>query len=75
MVTAIQRRTPGALQGRAYAAVDSLTGTPQTVSIAVGAGLSTFLDYRVLLAVLAAVMAGAGLYLLTRKTFSQPAGE
>jgi hypothetical protein len=50
-------------------------GTPQTVSIAVGAGLSTFLDYRVMLAVLAAVMAGAGLYLLTRKTFRRPAAE
>jgi hypothetical protein len=75
LVTAIQRRTPGALQGRAYAAVDTITGTPQTVSIAVGAGLSTVLDYRVLLAVLAAVMAGAGLYLLTRKTFHQPGGE
>jgi MFS family permease len=75
VATAIQRRTPGGLQGRAYAAVDALTGTPQTVSIAVGAGLSTFLDYRILLAVLAAVMAGAGSYLLTRKTFQRPDGE
>jgi hypothetical protein len=55
--------------------VDALTGTPQTVSIAVGAGLSIFLDYRILLAVLAAVMAGAGSYLLTRKTFQRSDGE
>jgi Na+/melibiose symporter-like transporter len=73
--TAIQRRTPGGLQGRVYSAVDALTGTPQTVSIAVGAGLSIFLDYRILLAVLAAVMAGAGSYLLTRKTFQRSDGE
>jgi MFS family permease len=65
-MTLLQRRTPAYLQGRAYAAVELLTGTPQTLSIAGGAALVAFVDYRVLLAVMAVVVAGAGVYLLTR---------
>jgi Na+/melibiose symporter-like transporter len=70
--TAIQRRTPDALQGRVYSAADSIVGTPQTISIAVGAGLSTVVDYRILVVAMAVVTAGAGAYLLTRRTARTP---
>jgi MFS family permease len=65
--TALQLRTPDALQGRVYSAADALVGTPQTVSIAVGAGLSTLVDYRILVVTMAVVTAAAGAYLLTRR--------
>jgi MFS family permease len=65
--TALQMRTPDALQGRVYSAADALAGTPQTVSIAVGAGLSTVVDYRLLVLVMAVVTGAAGAYLLTRR--------
>lgn len=55
-VTAVQLRTPARLQGRAYAAADAMTTTPQTISIAVGAGLSVMFDYRVLLAFMGVVV-------------------
>lgn len=64
--TLVQRRTPPELQGRAYSAFDTLLSTPQTISIALGAVLIAVVDYRVLMAVLAAVATGAGVYLLTR---------
>jgi len=41
-------------------------GTPQTISIALGAILVALIDYRALLLVEALVVAGAGLWLLTR---------
>jgi MFS family permease len=67
---AIQRRSPEHLQGRVYSAADMLVGTPQTVSIALGAVLSTLLDYRLLLGIMAAVVLGCATYLLTRRTFA-----
>lgn len=63
-ITAIQLRTPPHLQGRAYAAADAFTSTPQTISIALGAALSVVLDYRVLLTVVAVVMGACALSLL-----------
>lgn len=66
--TAVQRRTPADLQGRVYSAADTIVGTPQTLSIAVGAGLSTLVDYRVLLVIMAAVTTGCALYLITRRS-------
>jgi len=68
--TALQRRSPPHLQGRAYSAADTLMGTPQTLSIAAGAGLSTLLDYRVLIVCTASVMCGCGIYLVTRRALS-----
>jgi MFS family permease len=68
--TAIQRRSPARLQGRVYSAADALVGTPQTVSIALGAGLSTIFDYRVLLGVMVLVTCGCAVYLVTPRTFS-----
>jgi MFS family permease len=61
--TALQLRTPLAIQGRVSAAADLSLSTAQTISIAVGAALSTVVDYRVLLAVLAVVTALAAAYL------------
>ncbi|HEY0493902.1 MAG TPA: hypothetical protein VGD57_10610 [Candidatus Dormibacteraeota bacterium] len=64
--TAIQLRTPSTLQGRAYSAADMMVGTPQTISIAVGAVLSTVVNYLLLLSVMAALIVFCGLYLVTR---------
>jgi len=67
ITTAIQRRTPGAMQGRAFTAFELVVGVPQLLSIVVGAALVDLVDYRLLVAVvvaglaLAAVYAGVGL--------------
>jgi len=61
--TAIQLRTPGELQGRVYSAADTVVGTPQTVSIAVGAAIVALVDYRVSIAAMAVVCALCGGYL------------
>lgn len=66
LINLTQRLTPNELQGRAYSAVDALITTPQTISIALGAGLIAFTGYRVLLIAMAAVMGAAALYILTR---------
>ena len=65
--TALQRRTPADLQGRVYSAADTMVGTPQTISIALGAALSTVVDYRILVATLAVVAAACAAYLFTRR--------
>ena len=66
LFTLLQRSTPAPLQGRVYSAVEVLVGVPQMVSIAAGALLVTLVDYRLLLLAEAAVVAGAGAWLLTR---------
>ncbi len=65
--TLVQRATPAQLQGRVYSAFDVLVGTPQTISIALGAALIGVVDYRLLLIVMAVVLACSALYLLTRR--------
>jgi hypothetical protein len=47
--------------------VDVSLSLAQTASIATGALLSTFVDYRVLLVALAAVVGGSAIYLVTRR--------
>ena len=64
-VTAVQLRTPAALQGRVSSAADVLVGVPQTLSIALGAGLVGIVDYRALVALMAAVTIACGAYLAT----------
>jgi hypothetical protein len=64
--TAIQVRSPARLQGRVAGAAETLVGTPQTISIAVGAALVSLVDYRVLVAVTCLVTAATGAYLLSR---------
>lgn len=63
--TALQKRTPANLQGRVFSAADALVGTPQVISIAVGAALSTLIDYRLLLAIVAVVTVGSAMVLFT----------
>lgn len=66
LTTLLQRSTPAELQGRAYAAADALITTPQTISIAIGAGLIGIVGYRALLVAMATAMVLAGGYLLSR---------
>jgi MFS family permease len=66
VISLTQRLTPSALQGRAYSSVDTLITVPQTISIALGAGLIATTGYRPLLIAMAAVMFAAAAYLLTR---------
>lgn len=69
LFTLLQRTTPGPLQGRVYSAVEVCVGAPQTLSIALGALLVAFVDYRLLLL----VVAGAGAWLLSRAEQRVPA--
>jgi MFS family permease len=64
--TLVQRRTPPELQGRTYSAFDVAVSTPQTISIAIGAGLVALVPYQALLGIMAAVVALAGGWLLSR---------
>jgi MFS family permease len=78
LFTSVQRRTPMDLQGRVYSAFDMLIGVPQTVSIAIGAGLIAVIDYRLLLVFAAAMGCVAAVYLFTRSEQRVPppaAGE
>jgi MFS family permease len=65
--TAIQLRSPARLQGRVAGAADTLVGTPQTVSIALGAALVSVVDYRILIGVTCLVTTACGAYLLSRR--------
>jgi MFS family permease len=62
--TMIQRRTPHALMGRVSAAVETVLGAPQAISLALGALLVTLLDYHVIFAIMAASTGAAVVYLL-----------
>ncbi|MFJ3306918.1 MFS transporter [Streptomyces sp. NPDC086549] len=68
IMTLFQRRTPTGLMGRTDAALNVLLGVPQTTAIAAGAVLIALVDYRVMLVVMAALMATSALYLATRTT-------
>jgi len=65
--TALQTRTPLAIQGRVSAAADLFATIAQTTSIATGAALSVLVDYRILFVVMAAVLCGTAIYLATRR--------
>lgn len=71
--TALQIRTPLQIQGRVSAAAEISLSIAQTVSIATGAALSTFVDYRILLAAMAGVIAISAVYLVTRREPPIPA--
>jgi MFS family permease len=62
--TAIQLRTPGELQGRVFSAADTVVGTPQVISIALGAAIVAVVDYRISIAAMAVVCALCGGYLV-----------
>lgn len=62
--TLIQRGTPARLRGRAYAAFDVATNSPQMASTGYGALLIIFVDYRLLLVIMVVVFVASGLYLV-----------
>jgi MFS family permease len=64
--TAVQVHTPPRLQGRVDAAWGMMVVTPQTVSIAAGAALISFIDYKLLLLIITVVVGTCGLLLLIR---------
>jgi hypothetical protein len=65
----IQRLTPPTMVGRVYSAADTLVTTPQTLSIALGAGLIGIAGYRSLLTAMALVITVTAGYLLSRAEF------
>ena len=67
MMTLFQRRTPPELMGRTNAAFTLAYALPQTMAIALGAGLIGVLNYRILLLAIAGLMALAAGYLCTRR--------
>lgn len=67
-VTAIQRQTPAAMLGRVSGAF-GLLSVPQVVSVGLGAALISVLSYRVLLLIVAVVVAAVAMFLM-----AQPAG-
>ena len=73
--TALQTRTPLAIQGRVSAAADLTLSIAQTTSIGTGALLSTLVDYRILFVVMAAVVLASSGYLLTRRAGPAPSVE
>lgn len=70
--TLLQRTTPGPLVGRVAAAAEAVIGTPQTLSIMLGAVLVTVYDYRALFVAMAVVMAGAAGYLWLGRAMTRP---
>jgi Na+/melibiose symporter-like transporter len=70
--TAIQLRTPADLQGRVYSAADMILGTPQTLSIALGAALITVVDYRILIVVMGVVAGGCGVFMAVAGAAADP---
>jgi MFS family permease len=62
-ITLIQRRTPADLLGRVDAALEFAIIVPQAASIAAGAALIAFVNYRILLLAMAGVIAFSACYL------------
>jgi MFS family permease len=73
--TLLQIRTPQRLMGRVSAATDVLLGTPQSGSIALGALLVTFLSFRSIFWITAAVMFAAACYLVWALRGVDPGGS
>jgi MFS family permease len=66
ITTLLQRHTPAAIQGRVFTTFEMLTGFPQVASIAVGAALVGFVDFHILLTVMASGLALAAVYAFVR---------
>lgn len=62
-MTLIQRRTPLRLMGRVSTAAEVVMGTPQAISLALGAMLVSLISYHLIFLVMAIVITGAVVYL------------
>ncbi|MET7279594.1 MFS transporter [Kribbella sp. NPDC005582] len=62
-MTLIQRRTPLRLMGRVSTAAEVVMGSPQAISLALGAMLVSLISYHVIFAMMAVVITGAVVYL------------
>ncbi len=71
--TLLQRTTPSQFVGRTSAAAEAVIGTPQTLSIVLGAVLVTVFDYRALFGVMAVVMGASAAYLFAGRAMGRPA--
>jgi Na+/melibiose symporter-like transporter len=71
-ITALQRRTPGGMIGRVSGAFGLSLTIPQVASVGLGAALIAVLSYRVLLVIIAVVVAGAVAFLVTRPAAAPP---
>jgi len=63
--TLTQIRTPNRLMGRVSTTLDALIGTPQVISIAIGAGLVALVDYHILLGAMTALVGALSIALAT----------
>ncbi|WP_131737543.1 MFS transporter [Actinomadura roseirufa] len=70
--TLLQRRTPSELLGRTYAAFDVLTNTPQMLSVAYGAAMVAYIDYRLILLAMTVVFAASAVYLAAGGSAADP---
>jgi MFS family permease len=66
ITTLLQRHTPAAIQGRVFTTFETLTGVPQVASIAAGAALVGFVDFHILLTLMAAGLGLAAVYAFVR---------
>jgi MFS family permease len=72
--TAMQRRTPASMLGRVSGVFGLGMTAPQAISVGLGAALIAVLNYRILLVVIAVVVIGAALFLVSRSE-SRRAGK
>lgn len=80
-ITLIQRSSPSELMGRVSTSASFVVTTPQVVSIGVGAAAVAVVDYRILLVLMAVVLALAAAYLgignrrpLSGRKLTEPGG-
>jgi predicted MFS family arabinose efflux permease len=74
LYTAVQRHSPPDLQGRVFAAADSLVTTPQVISVGLGAALIGTVGFRPMLAAAAIAVGASGVALyLHRRSREEPA--
>jgi MFS family permease len=76
-ITLMQRRTPQRLMGRVSTAAEVVMSVPSAASLAIGAALVTWLDYRAIFAIIGVVTASAAAYVVVRlrDEILQPAVE
>ncbi len=73
LTTLVQVRTPQRIMGRVSTTLEVLLGTPQAISLAVGALLVSLLDYHLIFALMAVVTAAGAAQLALRMPEREPA--